>query len=398
MKLAILFDNFGPYHIARLRAAAQRFNLLGVEVAHRSTEYAWKSPWTPAEEFKQVTLFSRDTIFENAAPKFSSLLNRELSSFGPDAVAIPGWSGWAAFAALYWCLRNATPAIVMSESSAQDKTRNGLKERIKCRYLSYCSAALVGGRKHAEYLRILGLPSDCIFLGYDAVDNTHFRLKAEKIRDQKRKGRPKAGLPEHFFLASARFVEKKNLPRLLEAYARYRVLAKSEAWDLVLLGDGPLRTQLSSRLSALGLNACVHLPGFKQYEELPDYYGSALAFVHASTTEQWGLVVNEAMATGLPVLISNRCGCTPELVQEGVNGFTFDPWDVELIAQLMFQLSTLEIETLAKMGEASCRISTDWGLQRFVSGLTAATERALQIGPKRASRLDHFLLRALMCR
>jgi 1,2-diacylglycerol 3-alpha-glucosyltransferase len=397
MKLAILFNSFGPYHIARLRAATRRFNVLGIEVVHRSAQCAWKPSPTDADGFKRVTLFSSDRMLANSAPKFPNLLNRELSSFGPDAVAIPGWSGRAAFAAMDWCLRNATPAIVMSESSVHDKTRNGLRERIKCRYLSYCSAALVGGSKHAEYLRILGVPSDCIFLGYDAVDNTHFRLKAEKIRDQKSKGRQKPGLPEHFFLASARFVEKKNLPRLLEAYARYRVLAKSQAWDLVLLGDGFLRTLLSSRLSPLGLNACVHLPGFMQYEELPDYYGSALAFVHASTTEQWGLVVNEAMASGLPVLISNRCGCAPELVQEGVNGFTFDPWDVELIARRMFQLSRLELDALAKMGEASRRISTDWGLQRFVSGLTAATERALQIGPKTASRLDRFLLRALMC-
>jgi glycosyltransferase involved in cell wall biosynthesis len=287
---------------------------------------------------------------------------------------------------------------VMSESSADDKKRNGLRERIKSRYLSYCSAALVGGSKHADYLRLLGLPSDRIFLGYDAVDNTHFRLKAENLRDQKIKGRQKAGLPEHFFLASARFVEKKNLPRLIEAYARYRVLAKGPAWDLVLLGDGPLRALLESRLSALGLNACVHVPGFRQYEELPDYYGSASAFVHASTTEQWGLVVNEAMASGLPVLISNRCGCATDLVQEGVNGFTFDPWDVERIAQLMFQLSRLEIDARTKMEEASRRISTDWGLERFVSGLTAATECALETGPKRASLLDRFLLRALMCR
>jgi glycosyltransferase involved in cell wall biosynthesis len=396
MKLAILFDNFGPYHVARLRAAARRFNVLGVEVVHRSAEYAWQASSTDREAFKRVTLSPSDIMFENSAAKLSNLLDRELSSFGPDAVAIPGWSSRGAFAALHWCLNNAIPAIVMSASSAHDKRRNRLKERIKCRYLSYCSAALVGGSGHAEYLRMLGLPGDCIFLGYDAVDNTHFGLNAEKIRDQKNKGRPKADLPENFFLASARFVEKKNLARLLEAYARYRVLAKSQAWDLILLGDGPLRTVLSSRLSALGLNACVHLPGFKQYEELPDYYGSALAFVHASTTEQWGLVVNEAIASGLPVLVSNRCGCASELVQEGVNGFTFDPWDVKLIAQLMFRLSSLEIDALAKMGEASRRISTDWGLQRFVSGLTAATERALQIGPKTASRLDRFLLRALM--
>ncbi len=70
------------------------------------------------------------------------------------------------------------------------------------------------------------------------------------------------------------------------------------------------------------MSTCI-LPGFKPYDELPVYYALANAFVHASTSEQWGLVVNEAIATGLPVIVSNRCGCAPELVNG--NGFTFDP-------------------------------------------------------------------------
>ncbi len=82
-----------------------------------------------------------------------------------------------------------------------------------------------------------------------------------------------------------------------------------EMWDLVLLGDGPLKPTLLKLISSLGLESCVHLPGFKQYDELPVYLGLAETFIHASTTEQWGLVVNEAMASGLPVLVSNRCGC-----------------------------------------------------------------------------------------
>src|SRR5208337_5127598 len=82
----------------------------------------------------------------------------------------------------------------------------------------------------------------------------------------------------------------------------------------------------------------AHLPGFKQYEELPAYYGLAGAFVHASTAEQWGLVANEAMASGLPVLVSNRCGCATELVEEGRNGFAFDPENVEQLAGFMRRL------------------------------------------------------------
>ena len=83
-------------------------------------------------------------------------------------------------------------------------------------------------------------------------------------------------------------------------------------------------------------------------------------------------MTNEAMASGLPVLISNRCGCAPDLVQESVNGFTFDPYNVESLARLMLEVSRLETDRLALMGEASRRISADWGLERFASGLAAA--------------------------
>src|SRR5262249_38238680 len=162
-----------------------------------------------------------------------------------------------------------------------------------------------------------------IFLGYDAVDNEHFKKGAEKSRNQPTNNEPK--LPQRFFLASARFVREKNLAGLINAFARYRELARTatvdggprtvdcKPWDLVLLGDGPLRAELEAQLSALGLQEFVSMPGFKQYDELPPYYGKASAFVHASTIEPWGLVVNEGMASGLPVLVSNRCGCAQDL-------------------------------------------------------------------------------------
>jgi glycosyltransferase involved in cell wall biosynthesis len=165
----------------------------------------------------------------------------------------------------------------------------------------------------------------------------------------------------------------------------------------VLLGDGPLKSDLCRLVSDLGLNACVHLPGFKQYHELPVYYGLASAFVHASTTEQWGLVVNEAMASGLPVLVSNRCGCAQDLVKDGTNGFTFDPCNVEQMAELMARTSGLG-SRLSEFGAASARIISQWGPERFASGLKSAVESAMGVGPKRAGIVDRFLLRALFDR
>src|SRR5205814_1916354 len=226
----------------------------------------------------------------------------------PDVVAVNGWNNFGSLVAANCCVRRGIPMIVMSESARQDEPRTWWKEAMKRRMVDLFSAALVGGQRHVEYLVELGIPRERIFTGYDVVDNDHFGRRTAEIRNLKFEIQKKYGLPENYFLASARFIEKKNLTRLIRAYAEYRQKSQNGAnamWDLVLLGDGPLRETLKSQLSMLKLNEHVHLPGFKPYDELPLYYALANAFVHASTTEQWGLVVNEAIASELPVIVSD---------------------------------------------------------------------------------------------
>jgi glycosyltransferase involved in cell wall biosynthesis len=310
-----------------------------------------------------------------------------------------------ALLALQWCLRTKTPAVVMSDSTELDAPRVSWREWVKRRVVGLCSSALVAGSRHRDYLVGLGMSADQISPGYDVVDNAYFAAKAGEFREQRAEVRRQHGLPENYFIASARFIGKKNLPRLIEAYARYRELAADSAlrappsslWDLVLLGDGPLRSDLCRLISDLRLQSFVTLPGFKQYPALPAYYGCANAFIHASTTDQWGLVVNEAMASGLPVLVSNRCGCAPDLVQEGVNGFIFDPGNVDALAQLMFRISAFNFP-LSRFGAESGRIITNWGPERFAAGLKSAAEQALRAGPKPASPVDRLLLRGLIAR
>ncbi len=131
------------------------------------------------------------------------------------------------------------------------------------------------------------------------------------------------------------------------------------------------------------------LRGFKQYDELPVYYALAKVFVLASTTEQWGLVVNEAMASGLPVLVSSRCGCAADLVAEGVNGFGFDPVNVRQLAELMLRCANPATD-LAGMARASREKVASWGVERFAAGLKQAAEQAIQ-----APRAGNYLLSRL---
>jgi len=381
-----------------LRVAAELLTVRGIERRPASADYSWNrhglADGVDIVSLAGTGLGLRDSLDQQ--------LVGVLAECPLDAVVLPGWVDEFALTGLRWCLEHRKPAILMSESQAIDERRSAWKEFVKRQVVGCFAAALVGGVTHAEYVAQLGMPSERIFQGYDAVDNEYFRKSTETLKEEARK---QYRLPEKFLLASARFIEKKNLPRLLEAYARYRQMAEArrqrpdvDPWSLVLLGDGPLRPQLEGLIADLRLQSSVLLPGFKQYPDLPTYYGCASAFIHASTTEQWGLVVNEAMASGLPVLVSNRCGCAPDLVQEGVNGFTFDPYNVDEIANAMLRVWQLEGGELDRIGGESKRIIASWGTERFASGLKQAVGKALEVGAVRPTIMQRIILKLLLRR
>lgn len=257
--------------------------------------------------------------------------------------------------------------------------------------VALCHAGLVGGTASGQYLVELGLEPEKVFVGYDVVDNAHFAFADEPAAELRR-----ASLaPEvPYFVAAARFEPKKNHARLLQAFAKYREVGGADAWSLVLLGDGMLRAEIEAERDRLGLGAALVLPGFAGYQDLPHWYHHAACFIHPSTTEQWGLVVNEAMASGLPVLVSDRCGCAPDLVENGKNGYTFDPYDVEGLANLFERIASRDCDRVA-MGKGSLEIIDRWSPETFASGLEAAVQAALEGIGRRAGFLDRVLLRAL---
>ncbi len=153
--------------------------------------------------------------------------------------------------------------------------------------------------------------------------------------------------------------------------------------------------RLETEIESLGLEG-VTLTGFMQMDSLPAYYALASALVHPAHKDTWGLVVNEAMAVGLPVVVSRQTGCVNDLVREGENGYTFDSSDLDALTQLLGQLHASR-STLPAMGDESVSIISAWNLDRFASGLM----HALEAGAPRADRplsLDVRLLYALLRR
>src|SRR5882724_9440813 len=347
--------NTVPYHEARIDAAAEADGLRVciVQITEVDSFRVLQRP-------RESTSTQRHTLFPGVPwdrvdrREMVKRLHRCLDEVKPAVICINGWSFGGGVAALQWGVKHDVPIVVMSESTAYDDKRYWWSELIKKKIIGLCSSALVGGAPHRTYMKALGVEEESIFSGYDAVDNKHFRRGADRARLQDRELRAALGLPARYFLACSRFTPKKNLVGLLTAYARYRRQQVTDSWSLIIVGDGEQTPELQWRCETLGITNDVRLVGAKPYEELPAYYGLASAFVHASTTEQWGLVVNEAMAAGLPVLVSNRCGCAPDLIRDGVNGFTFDPFNVEDIARVMFKCAESKAR-LVEMGQAGSR-------------------------------------------
>src|SRR5208283_5991708 len=271
-----------------------------------------------------------------------------------------GWGLPGTAAMLHWALRRQVPCVLMSDSNEHDAPRVWWKDAVKRCLVTHCKAALVGGSCSREYAIRLGMPAETIFDGYDVVDNEHFRAGALRARASRDCASALHCLPHSYFLTCARFEPKKNLHRLIDAYAAYIRQIGGEPWSLVIAGDGTLRRELESRAHVLGVEERVIFKGLVNYEDLPAYYGLAKAMVHPSTTEQWGLVINEAMAAGLPVLVSARCGCVKDLVKHQVNGVIFNPWRTEEITAAMLTAHREE-SRFEQMGRESSAIIGKWG-------------------------------------
>ena len=386
MIFAICFTNFGPYHLARLRALASRLRergdcLIAYEMAATERTYPWQRP-KQAELFDWITFFPDRVLETLTLPDCAMAIVRALDRDQPDAVGIIGYARPESMAAARWVRRNRQTAILMSESQAVDRPRTWWKELIKRRRLRLFDTALVGGPHHRDYLIELGMPADRITLGYNAVDNAFYRTQADFWRDhpEGRQGLPAAP----FFLTVCRFAPEKNLVRLVEAFARYRDRASPDhSWDLVLCGDGPQAVLIDTAITRSGHAEAIHRTGFLQADVLSRWYAHAGAFVLPSLSEPWGLVVNEAASTGLPLLVSSRAGCAPTLVPEpeATTGAQFDPLDIEEICQKLTWLTLLTEDERRSMGERAAEMVNSWGPDRFAQGTLEALDLATRSQP-----------------
>jgi glycosyltransferase involved in cell wall biosynthesis len=388
---AVIFRRLGPYHHARLRMASQLGHLTAIEASPEDRTYSWDNIVDVGEYERRVIHDGNIDLLRPALVKHRVF--QLLDKVSPGVLVLPGWGSRFSLAALHWAVARKVPVVMMSDSYR--RSQSPIKEALKRRVVALAGASLVAGTPHVDYITELGMPPQRVFTGYDVVDNEHFARGAEAARLQ-----PAAAsrrLPRSFFLAVSRLVPGKNLDNLISAFAQYRSRASGAAWSLVIVGDGTLREELLRLAQRLRVQEHVCFPGFVQYQELPACYGLASAFVHPSLSETWGLAVNEAMAAGLPVLVSKGCGCVVDLVKDEHNGLTFQPECVRSLADAMARVSSDRLDRAA-MGQASREVIGEWSLLRFAHSFWNAVHAAWEIRGPRPTIFDRLALSVLLSR
>jgi glycosyltransferase involved in cell wall biosynthesis len=324
----------------------------------------------------------------------SKALYRTLEQLQPDvlfsgAIAYPSGA-----TAVRWARKSRKPLVVFDDARQGDVPRSRLVNWVKRRIYGNVDGLLIPAPSHQPDYGAWGVSPSRMFYGLNAVDNDAWATRAVEALSNAGATRSRWELPGRYFLAVGRQVPKKNFTRLIHAYGTYRASRGDNALDLVMVGDGPERTTLEALVRESGICG-VHFHPFRKPGELGAYYALAKALILPSASgETWGLVVNEAMACGLPVLVSRECGCAQTLVHEGCNGWTFGPLDPEALANLMARFEQQGDPEHSAMGEASRRIVAQWGLDGFVQGVQAAIEAVRGTHRGFASTLDRMILTA----
>lgn len=358
--------SMGPYHFARMSALARMPNIeLTVVETTSSDDHGWMRD-APIQNFRMITI-SRDALSSQVLKDTRPALENALLRHRPDVfVSGASYSEPHSFSVVHRYKKDFPEglSLMWSESTEIDHPRYAPKEFIKSCFVSVFDGAVVAGEPHASYLKKLGMPAANIQVVGNCIDNDFFAARADEERCEP--GDPDATIPRNFFLYVGRMIPVKNLPRLLEAYHLYR--SRGGSWDLVIIGNGPEEASLRQQAEDFGIKG-ICFAGLRQVNELPRYYARAKCLVLPSLSEPWGLVVNEAMASGIPVIVSNRCGCATDLVKEGVNGFLFDPLKPDRLAELFLTLSNGEV-SIESMGANAREAVAEFSPKLF--GLRAA--------------------------
>jgi glycosyltransferase involved in cell wall biosynthesis len=279
-----------------------------------------------------------------------------------DLVVLPGYHRVEYWAMLMLCILLRRKRAVFCDSTAQDREKHSWKEAAKGFFFRRCHGVFCYGIRSKEYVASYGVKEQWIFADCQAaaLPRTYDAAAVRKYYESNPRD-PKAPVK---FLYVGRLSSEKGLPDLLEAFGRVREQMPDARLDIA--GPGALADELKRRAQELGLESAVAFLGAKSLDEVAQLLLSSDVMVLPSHTEPWGLVVNEALSYGCPVVVSDICGCVPELVRDGVTGYSFPAGDVRALCTAMISAARLSRERLL-VAEQCLRVIGQYTPERAAS-------------------------------
>jgi len=380
MRVLIVHNQLWAHYKSKLFSeidqAIQRSNaadkLLVAQIAlYEASRKGMQNDDTVVYDYPYKVLFERSLDQVGFGERRKALFG-VFDEFKPDVLNITGYFDWAQVLLMFYARWKGVKVVISSESSSADHNRSAWKEWIKKVIVSRANAFFCFGKTSAEYLESLGVAKSAIKTRNAAVIDE--KLIRQRY-DQAKKTLDTATNPvSRKFVYVGRLAPEKNLNTLIRAFAQM-VKETGSDWKLLFVGDGPERGNLEKLATESGVASQVIFAGGFPWYQVPDRLAQSDVLVLPSQSEPWGLVVNEAMVCGMPVIVSETCGCAADLVRNGVNGFTFHhAQQSELVKHLTYFVQNPD--RIAGMGQESLKLIAPFA-SGPVAGQMAATYRDL---------------------
>jgi len=371
-KVLLLTNVISPYRIPVFNHLAKKTDILFVFLCEMLREWKLKV-YLSKIKFAYVVLKGIQVFFRKK--EFTLHLNRGflrlLIKEKPDVIVSTGYTYIESILGLIYAkLKNKKFILWSGTTLNSSESKNLIVCKIKRAIITRCDSFLAYGSEAADYLIRYGADKDKIVISRNAIEVENFSVESKKYVVDKESLKERYNLPMLNILFCGRLVPCKNLLSLINAFS----LLDCKQCGLIIIGDGYKKDEYFNYCSSNNIKN-VFFKGHQDFEELVKYYLISDIFVLPSNREIWGLVVNEAMACGLPVICSNKAGAAKDLIKDGVNGYTFNPDDVN---ELKDKLATLlnDGDKRKKMGQNSLRIIKDCTPEKYAEDLLKAIDLA----------------------
>lgn len=383
-KVVIIHTDFRIYWPARIYALQQllhqkNIKLDVIEIAGKGSPYSFSKKNTDYAIDNWNILFPNSNMEDLSISLVKKAVLKKLDEINPDVVIAGAIAFPSGAISILWCKRNKKKVIIFDDAKIYDVKRGGLVNFIKSRIYKNVDAILYPAKEWDETGFYWGFKKEQIFYGVDVIDNDFWSLPYMNFNY------------DNYFLFVGRQIEVKNLFFLLNTYLFYTKEVENP-YKLILVGNGPLREKIELFIRNNKLENFVVLLDFVQQKDLIPIYKNAKAFILPSFSETWGLVINESLSCGCPVLASEKCGATSCLIEDGVNGYSFDPYNDQDLLDKMLLIHSMDEIKWGEMSENALLKSKEYSTDLFSNSLLKAIRYVECKNSIRLNILDYFIL------